>query len=1537
MDISEGYVSDTSFAQQSMWLLHQIDPGKPTYNVIAATRIRGPLRAPELRRALNAVVDRHETLRTVFQLDGDEPVQVVAPSARIPLPVTDVHPSEIDAAVQREVEGPLDLDNGPLLRMRLLRVSPEDHVLTLVMHHVVTDGWSSAIVFRELSHYYEGYVAGGEPELPELPIQYADYAAWQRETLRGERLTKLLDYWRHKLSGADPLRLPIDRARPAVRSNRGETIRFPISEELMGGIEALGRACKATPFMVLLAALQTLFSRQSGQHDITVATAVANRDRAEVAGLIGYFVNTLALRTDLSGNPTVEQLVGRARDTCREAYGHQELPFDKVVETLQPERDGGIGNALVRAMLVLQNMPVEPWRSGELVFEPMDLDNRTALLDLSVLIEAVPTGGHVCMIEYSADLFDRITIERFGETYVRVLAAFVADPGTHVEQIELAGQGERDQLVGEWNTTDRAAPELLVPQQVAAQAARTPTAIAVEHGATSLTYAELDERASSLAAVLRATAAPESLVGVVAEPSVEFAVAVLATLRSGRALLPLDTQLPTARLAQLLDASAVEVVLTQAALADTVAAAGERRVIALDGDWPTEAPTDEAGPYPAGLACVFYTSGSTNLPKGVMFTHDALANFTAAIADELALTPADRYLQLSSIGFDVVLEELLPAWVVGATVVIPTERVLATGGDLTACVTTTRATVVDLTPAYWHEWVRELAERGGAPESLRLAVVGGDRVRTDAVDVWQSFGVDLVEVYGLTEATVTTTTCRLGEHGGGRRGPGVVVGRPLANARLYVLDRWLRPVPSGGVGEVYLGGVGLARGYLGRPGETASRFVADPFGGPGDRLCRTGDLARRRADGEVEFLGRSDDQLKIRGYRVEPAEVEAILARHPGVRQAVVVAPATNGVARLVAHVTPANGALDPAQVRDFAAERAPEYLVPSSVVVRESLPLTPNGKVDRQALLAVAVDAPEPARGPMTPREDRMCGLIGEVLGIERVGVDDDFFAIGGDSIRAIQLASRARAAGVPVTPRDVFTRRTAGRLATVAQNPAAAAAADPDAGIGEVPLTPAVHWLARLGTGKAFNQAVLIRLPAGVRAPLLVEALQAVLDHHDALRMSRTVGADGAWALTIAPRGAVAAADLLTTVPAGQLTEESLAEHARTARAALDPDAGVLCRLVWFDAGDEPGRLLVVLHHLVVDGMSWRILLPDLATAYQLVADGEPIVLDPVGTSFRQWAAGLIVAATDPERTAELGFWRETGRVAEPPLGSRALQPDLDLAATARSFTDTVPVEVAEPLLSGLPVAFHAGANDVLLTGLALAVRHWRARRGHRVGRVLVDVEGHGRDEQVVPGADLSRTVGWFTVAYPVTLDPGEVTWAEVGTAARRVGDALKRVKEQLRGVPGSGVGYGLLRDLNQDTRELLARASTPQIGFNYHGRLGAGADDQVFGWSLDGDTASLGSGLDPDLPLAHPLEVTAVAEERPGGLALTVTWQWASNVLAEEEVRELAGHWLAALTALAGQLDDPTSGGLTPSDLSLMSLSQAELDDLQAGFLD
>ena len=767
----------------------------------------------------------------------------------------------------------------------------------------------------------------------------------------------------------------------------------------------------------------------------------------------------------------------------------------------------------------------------------------------------------------------------------------------------------------------------------------------------------------------------------------------------------------------------------------------------------------------------------------------------------------------------------------------------------------------------------------------------------------------------------------------------VPIGRPLSNTQVYVLDGGLEPVPVGVVGELYIAGAGLARGYLHRAELTAERFVANPFGAFGSRMYRTGDLARWRSDGVLEFFGRADQQVKVRGFRIEPGEIEAALVRHPGVAQAVVLAREdTPGQKRLVGYVVAAaDRELDTAALRGQLTASLPDYMVPSAIVVMGSLPLTANGKLDRRALPAPDL-TPKVVRAPRTPQEEVLCGLYAEVLGVERVGIDDNFFALGGDSIMSIQLVSRARKAGLEITPRAVFQHQTVEALAASARVIAAPALALADIAVGRVEPTPIMHWLRQHGGPiGSFHQAMLLSVPSGMRQADLLGAVQAVLDHHDALRLRLDVLADGAWRLEVAPCGSLQAADCVRRIDVSGLDVDglrrSIGEASAEAAARLSPGDGRLVEVVWFDAGAKAaGRLLLSIHHLAVDGVSWRILVPDLAASWAALATGRAVELAPRGTSYRRWSQRLVEEAQTAARVAELEQWRRMLSERSLSLVDGSLDAARDVAGTARHVTLELSSDVTEALLTRVAAAFYGGINDVLLSALVIAVADWGQRRGCVGGpAVLLDLEGHGREE-IFADVELSRTVGWFTSLYPVRLDPGSLDLEEALAGGAALGRAVKVIKEQLRGLKDNGLGYGLLRYLNRQTGAELAGYGVPQLGFNYLGRFASGGGQD---WGLAAEAAALGGGAAAGMPLAHALEVNALTLDGAAGARLRVTWGWAPALLDEAAVRDLARGWFAVLTALVRHVAQPGAGGRTPSDLPLVALSAAEIERLEGSY--
>jgi amino acid adenylation domain-containing protein len=1015
-----------SFSQLRLWLLDRMEPGTPAYNIPLPLRLDGPLERHALERSLTEIVRRHEGLRTVFSYAGGEPVQVIVPPAEIRIPLLDLsalpepeREAEAERLARLELGRGFDLSLWPLLRATLLRREPERHDLLFVVHHAVADGWSMGVFFRELGALYEACSAGLPSPLPELALQYPDFALWQRRRLRGPYLDSLLDYWRGQLGDAGhALELPTDRRRPPVLTYQGAHEIVPLPPPVVDGLhQARGGR---TTFMILLGAMEAVLSRWSGQGDFCVGTFIANRNRAEIEKLIGFFVNTLVLRADLGalgGSPSFDRLLVQVREVTLGAYAHQDLPLEKLLEALQPKRDTS-RTPVFQVMLNLHNMPLPPLRFGELTMSYLPTGLRRSNFDLTFWFQPDEHGMEFD-VEYSTDLFDRSTIQRLQGHFIRLLDAALEHPETPLDRLPLLGEEERRQVLADWNrTAAETGADMPVHALFEAQARRVPDKPAVVSGDVMLTYADLDRRSTSLARALRRRGVgPETVVGVQLRRSPEMIVALLAVLKAGGAYLPLDPDYPRERLDLMIQDAGAGLVLTGIETEE-----GEADLPALD---------------PLNLAYVIFTSGSTGRPKGVMVTHRSLSNHTASAVAGYEIRESDRILQFAALSFDTSAEEIWPCLAVGATLVLRDDSMLTSAGQFLAAAERLGITVLNFPTAFWHEIAAGL-EREGAPmpPAVRIVIVGGERMLADRIESWfrglRGRDVRLVNGYGPTEGTIVATRSVV-EPGRLAMSGEPLMGRPIHNAQVYVLDREGEPAPIGVPGELYIGGMGVARGYLGRPELTADRFVPDPFGGePGARLYRTGDRARWLATGDLDFLGRVDQQVKIRGFRVEVGEVEETLRRLPGVRDAVVEArPDASGAHRLVAWVV---GQIVPADLRGRLKERLPDYMVPAALMPISGIPKTPSNKIDRKAL-----PEPEPPRPdathyaePQSELERVISGIWQQVLGVERVGVHDNFFDLGGHSLLMVQAHGRLREAlGRDLDILLLFQRPTVSALA--------------------------------------------------------------------------------------------------------------------------------------------------------------------------------------------------------------------------------------------------------------------------------------------------------------------------------------------------------------------------------------------------------------------------------------------------------------------------------------------------------------------------
>ncbi|OKK04807.1 non-ribosomal peptide synthetase [Streptomyces sp. CB03234] len=1536
-----------SLTQQRLWLVNRLQGPSGAYNMGLALRLSGRLDRAALAAAVTDVLARHESLRTVFpETDGRPRQEILTPAdaaAQARLIERPVTAEELDATVAATVAEGFDLTAGLAVRPRLLVLGPEEHVLLVVLHHIVADGLSLAPLARDLGTAYTARARGAAPAFTPMAVQYADYTLWQQTALGDETdpdspLGRQLAYWKGQLSGLpEELALPMDRPRPTELSQRGDIVRFDIDPGLHCRLIELGRAHRASLFMVLQSAVAVTLSKLGAGTDIPLGSAVAGRGDARLDELIGCFVNTVVFRNDLSGDPTVSELLGRSREMALSAHAHQDVPFERLVEALNPVRSLA-RNPLFQVMMDVQTPAESTLELPGLTTTPQQVDPGVTKIDLLFGLDERSAGqeapaGISGRLEYSTDLFDRATIEAMAARLVRVLEAFTAAPGRRVSAIRILSDSERSLVLGEFGTAPVVPTGPLLPELFQAQAARTPDAPALVEGDTALTYAELDVRANRLAhALIAMGAGPEQRVAVLLPRSADLVTALLAVVKSGAAYVPVDPDYPAERIAYMLEDSSPALVLAGPGTLDAVPAGLPVLDVTAQRHSPVTDPADAdrtAPLAPEHPAYVIYTSGSTGRPKGVVVTHRTVAVYLAYVRERYP-SVAESALLHSPVSFDLTVTALYGPLISGGTV-----RVTALEGPGSGA---PRPGFLKATPSH-------LALLAVLPEEfspVQELVVGGEMLLGETVDEWREgrSGVTVINEYGPTEATVGCVEYRIGPDDAAPAGP-VPIGRPMWNSVIYVLDPALQPVPPGVAGEIYIGGGQLARGYLGRSGLTAERFVADPYGPPGARMYRTGDVGRWRTDGELEYLGRVDDQVKLNGFRIELGEVEAVLARHPGVAHAAAaVHEDRTGHRRLTGYVVPAEGRYpDPADVIAHAQGPLPAYMVPAAVVVLDALPLTPNGKLDRGALPAPAAAGPAavaPA-GARTPVQDAIAALFADVLGrdgADSIGLHDSFFELGGDSIVSIQLVARGRRQGLTFSPKEVFELKTVAALAAhvEAAAPGGPAEDDADAGTGELPATPVMRWLEeRGGPVDAFHQSSLVQVPAGLGEADLAAALQAVLDRHDALRIRLDRGRpDGRWAYEVAERGSAVATPLVRRVEAAGLGTEELsaliAAEAKEAWARLDPGAGRTVQLVWFDVGpDAPGRLLFAAHHLVVDGVSWQILLPDLRAAWEAVREGKEPRLAPVGTPLRRWAE--LLAAQAPARAAELPLWRETLRLPAPYLTDRPLDPARDTVAGARKLTVTLPAEQTAALLDRLPGVLNASVHELLVTALALAVAHWRERRGAAGRDVLIDIEGHGRQE-FSDGVDLSRTVGWFTTIRPARLDPGVTDWAGLWAAGHAAGAALKRVKEQLRDVADEGIGYGVLRHLDPAAGPELAALATPPLLFNYLGRQSLGAGD----WEAALETeAVLAEGA--DLPLSHVLEINAAALDAPGGPRLLTTWAWPGRLLTDTDVRELHDTFSRALRALTEHAELPDAGGYSPSDLALVDLSQDEIDGLEA----
>ncbi|MBB3606951.1 amino acid adenylation domain-containing protein/non-ribosomal peptide synthase protein (TIGR01720 family) [Mycolicibacterium sp. BK556] len=1502
-------------AQLDIWLAQETGQPGTDWQIGMLLKVEGMLERDAFEWALQRAMREAEPVRAAFFEEDGEVFQRVIDYPEIELdfydlsgsddPARDVH--EMALSIQRT---PMPF-TGPLFKYALFETGPAEFYVFGCFHHIVIDGAGIWLLVNRVASLYSATIAGdlippaffgSLRELLECESEYeasSDYSDDQA-------------YWAaHLPSGSGPDNPLLDDS----DDGGWRSAPVPLDPAVLRRVGELAHEWNIPRTSIVAAASALLVRGRCAEgSEVVFDFPVSRRVRPELKTLPGQAAGLVPLVLRTPAESSVRDFCTHVDTQISEAVAHQRFPVHALERGTQTANRVVINFFPAAFTLDFGGAPAEANMTnsglgGSTGFTFSGLGDDLSLSTLG--------AGHLFAGSDAAEVTRRL---------LDVLAAMTADPARPLSSIDVLDAAERDRL-GAWgNRAVLAEPmsaAVSIPTLFAEQAARVPDAVALSYGERSWTYRRLDEATNRLAHLLVGHGAgPGRRVALLMPRSDEAIVAILAVLKTGATYVAVDPSVPEARMQFVLDDSAPVAAITTAELRPRL---DGRDLLVLDFDdaaVDAQPSTALPGPAPDDIAYIIYTSGTTGTPKGVAIPHQNVTRLLSALATDMELAE-QVWTQCHSLAFDYSVWEIWGPLLYGGRCVVVPDAVVRSAEDFYALLAAEQVDVLSQTPTAFYA-LQSVDAPAEQQLALKAVVFGGEALEPHRLRTWlQSHpgSPRMINMYGITETTVHASFREVVESDADNAvSP---IGRPLANLGFFVLDGWLQPVPAGVVGELYVAGSGLAYGYVGRAGLSGTRFVACPFGAPGARMYRTGDLVRWNADGELEYMGRADEQVKIRGYRIELGEIQAAFSELDGVEQAVVIAREDRaGDKRLVAYIT---GSADPVTARAAVADRLPVYMVPTAVVAIDALPLTVNGKLDTKALPAPDYQDAESYRAPADAVEEILAGIYAQVLGLERVGVDESFFELGGDSILSMQVVARARAAGVLCRPRDVFVEQTVARLAQVAKvlDADSDMAAD---GSGPVIATPIIRWLESLEAAGSpvahFNQTVVVQAPVGTTEADVLDMLQLLLDRHAMLRLRVDRDDDGRWSLEVPEAGSVDARSRLHTVD--ELTDDAVL-HAGT---QLNPSAGVMLSAVWVTS---TRRLVAIIHHLAIDGVSWRILLEDLNFAWAQHRAGEPVLLPEPGTSFARWASLLDEHAHRTDVVAEADVWRQ---IAATPSALPEVDPFADTLVTAGNLAAVLDIETTQTLLGEVPAAFHAGVHEIMLIAFALAATELLGTGGTPIA---IDVEGHGRDDELVAApaeqVDLSRTVGWFTAKYPVALDVGGLSWAQVVAGDARLGAVVKAAKEQLRSLP-EGLNYGALRYLNA---EVDLDGSDPVIGFNYLGRQGAtSAETSGDTWQICWDgLANISPNVKPAIPLMHTLELNAGTVDTDAGPCLSAAWTWAPSALNQAQVNRLSQLWFEALAGICAHVQGG-GGGLTPSDIAA-SLTQEQIDELQRQYAD
>ncbi len=1522
-----------SSAQQRLWFLEEFTANTAAYVFCNKVDFYGEIDLNILSKSYQAIVNRHEIFRTCYKQDNGIPHQVIFSNIEIDIPLIDISSlNESDKKVKfeeishSESTRPFDLETAPLMRMCVVKMSNKHHIVLQTIHHIVYDGWSLSVMYNELKVLYEAFLKNESNPLPLLEIQYADFALWQRNNLKSSVIQKQLEYWKNTLSGSLPvLELPIDKPRPANQSYAGSLFKINLSESLTESLRVLALKNDCTLSMVMLAAFKILLNRYTDETDILVGMPVANRNHQQTEELIGFFVNSLVLRTSLNFDPSVEELLKRVRSSSSNAYNNQDVPFDLIVDELQPERDLS-HNPIFQVMFAFQNTPDLPERIGNADIELEVLDNDTSVFDITLNLHD-SNNGIYGYFEYCKDLFEVDTINRMQKHYLTLLESMVANPKSRISQLHLISEREHLQLIYDWNKTasnsnhnDNQCVYELFEQTVSKQS----DSIAIYHAENSLTYAELNAKANQLAHhLINKGIKPDDLVGICLERSFEMFISILAVLKAGGAYLPLDPSYPQERLLYMLDDSGASILITREDLLNVLPLHNTNIVcVDRDNNIIKEQPDSNVTPEttPKNLAYIIYTSGSTGKPKGVMVSHQNLVHSTLARI-EYYDNRIERFLLLSSFAFDSSVAGIFWTLCDGGQLHLPEQGVEK---DLTLVAKLLGESKIShiLSLPSIYSLLLSIAK----PEQLahlNTVIVAGESCSSELVKQHNTVLPDvlLFNEYGPTEGSVWSTAYKITKDDTHRQVP---IGKPIPNVRIYILDKYMNPVPIGIEGEIYIGGKGITRGYLHRNDLTNEKYITNPHTDiNNDRIYKTGDLAKYTKDGNILFCGRTDHQVKIRGYRIELGEIESAILKVNRISEVVVlardsIAKNNNGLItkQLVAYiVTDDLSPIEINTIRGLLKQSLPEYMIPQMFVFIDKIPLSPNGKVDLKALPDLnsnkSISSSNHAEAG-NEVEKKLVDIWCSVLGLESVSINDNFFEIGGDSILSIQIIARTKDAGINLTPKQIFQNLTIAELARVAETEKSI---QTEQGIvsGDIALIPIQHWLLErdLPSPNHWNQAALLKVPKDLDINILSKSFEYLLLHHDALRM-RFQQTDNIWT-QILPTSVntplITSYDLSGIVDCEK--DFRLNDICTQVQSSLDINEGRLICCAYVETGSDSSlnKLCIAIHHLVVDTVSWGPIVEDLTKIYKSFKSNVEINLPAKTTSYKEWSRILYEYSKSDELKREIDYW-----LSLPHENIFDIPVDFNGYNNSELSQCSVLVSLSENetqvLLKEIPQVYNTKIDDILLTALTLTINEWTGYDSLSLG-----MEGHGR-EYISDNVDLSRTVGWFTSYFPIsiTLD------------SKNPRDAIRTVKDQLRQVPHHGIGFGILRYLSNDSgiAEKLKQRNKENILYNYLGQFTSNPDSESL-FIMTNEKC----GDDHDLSGArsHLLEIDSmIVNDR-----LILEWLYSSNVHKEQTIQVLADNFICTLRLLIKHCQTDDAGGYSISDFPELTLKQYELDDI------